>query len=157
MSRKGIERRLSAAIGRDDHDAVYKAFYHDKTALGFLHSHTHAGNALACRAALATLDIFEQDKVIEANRVKADYLNHAAQPIAFIRRVKNFRNCGMIWAFEVETPIRLFPGKFFQAALEQGLSLRPLGNTVYFMPPYIIEEQEMDLLVAGTLRALASW
>jgi adenosylmethionine-8-amino-7-oxononanoate aminotransferase len=138
-------------------DAVYNAFYHDKTALGFLHSHTHAGNALACRAALATLDIFEQDKVIEANRIKAAYLNHAAQPIALHPAVKNFRNCGMIWAFDVETHDPDFSGKFFQAALKQELSLRPLGNTVYFMPPYIIEEQEMDLLVAGTLEALASW
>ncbi|BCT68915.1 adenosylmethionine--8-amino-7-oxononanoate transaminase [Nitrosospira sp. NRS527] len=138
-------------------DVVYNAFYHDKPAFGFLHSHTHAGNALACRAALATLDIFEQDKVIEANRVKASYLNHAAQPIAFHPKVKNFRNCGMIWAFDVETPDPDFSGKFFQAALKQDLSLRPLGNTVYFMPPYTIDEQEMDLLVAGTLRALDSW
>ena len=63
----------------------------------------------------------------------------------------------MIWAFDVETPDPAFAGKFFQAALKQELSLRPLGNTVYFMPPYIIDEQEMDLLVAGTLRALDSW
>ena len=138
-------------------DGIYNAFYHDKPALGFLHSHTHAGNALACRAALATLDIFEQDKVIEANRIKASYLNHAAQPIALHPGVKNFRNCGMIWAFDVETPDPDFSGKFFRAALKQELSLRPLGNTVYFMPPYTIDEQEMDLLAAGTLRALASW
>ena len=63
----------------------------------------------------------------------------------------------MIWAFEVETSDPAFSGKFARAALEQGLSLRPLGNTVYFMPPYIIEEQEMDLLLAGTTRALNSW
>ena len=60
----------------------------------------------------------------------------------------------MIWAFEVETSDPAFASAFFQAALEQELSLRPLGNTVYFMPPYIIDEQEIDLLVAGTLRAL---
>ena len=137
--------------------AVYEAFYHDETALGFLHSHTHAGNALACRAALATLDIFEQNKIIEANRVKASYLSHVAQPIASHPKVKNFRNCGMIWAFEVETEDPAFPGKFILAALKQELSLRPLGNSVYFMPPYVINNQEMDLLVAGTLRALNSF
>lgn len=134
-------------------NAVYQAFYRDETALGFLHSHTHAGNALACRAALATLDIFEQDNIIESNRVKASYLNHAVQPIASHPRVKDFRNCGMIWAFEVRTRDPAFAGKFFQAALKQELSLRPLGNTVYFMPPYIIDEPQMDLLVTGTLRA----
>ena len=138
-------------------DRIYQAFYHDETKRGFLHSHTHAGNALACRAALATLDIFEQDNIIEANRVKATYLNHAARPITSHPKVKNFRNCGMIWAFEVETNDPDFAGKFFQAALAQELVLRPLGNTAYFMPPYIINEQEMDLLVAGTLRVLDSF
>lgn len=135
-------------------DAVYEAFYDDDVTRAFLHSHTHAGNALACRAALATLDIFEQDKIIEANRVKASYLNEAASPIASHPKVKDFRNTGMIWAFEVETADPTFSGKFFQAALKQELSLRPLGNTVYFMPPYIINEQEMDLLIAGTLRTI---
>jgi adenosylmethionine---8-amino-7-oxononanoate aminotransferase len=135
-------------------DGVYQRFYHDKTALGFLHSHTHAGNALACRAALATLDIFEQDKIIETNRVTTDYLNQAARPITLHQKVKNFRNCGMIWAFEVETSDPAFAATFFQAALKQELSLRPLGNTVYFIPPYIITPEEVDLLVKGTLRAL---
>jgi adenosylmethionine---8-amino-7-oxononanoate aminotransferase len=135
-------------------NAVYQGFYHDETTLGFLHSHTHSGNALACSAALATLDIFEQDDVIETNRGRANYLNRAAEPLASHSKVRNFRNCGMIWAFEVETGDPDFAGKFFQAALAQGLVLRPLGNTVYFMPPYIITEQEMDLLVTGTLRAL---
>ena len=78
-------------------------------------------------------------------------------PIASHPKVKNFRNCGMIWAFDVETGDPAFAQKFFQAALKQELSLRPLGNTVYFMPPYIIDQPEMDLLVAGTLRALESW
>lgn len=135
-------------------EEIYQAFYRDEMALNFLHSHTHAGNALACRAALATLDIFEQDEVIVVNRSKVKYLNQAAVPIACHPKVKNFRNCGMIWAFDVKTEDSAFPGKFFQAALEQELSLRPLGNTVYFMPPYIINQQEMDLLIAGTLRAL---
>ncbi|GAB1718468.1 MAG: adenosylmethionine-8-amino-7-oxononanoate aminotransferase apoenzyme [Nitrosospira sp.] len=135
-------------------DTVYQGFYHDDTTRGFLHSHTHSGNALACRAALATLDIFEQDDIIETNRTKVAYLNHIAKPLAFHGKVRNFRNCGMIWAFEVETGDPAFSGKFFQAALAQGLVLRPLGNTVYFMPPYIVSEQEMDWLVAGTMRAL---
>ncbi|MEY4960525.1 MAG: hypothetical protein RL610_704 [Pseudomonadota bacterium] len=137
-------------------DSVYQAFYHDETARAFLHSHTHSGNALACRAALATLDIFEQDGVIAANRIKAQYLNRVSEPITSHPKVKNFRNCGMVWAFEVETSNPAFSGKFFQAALKQGLLLRPLENTVYFMPPYVINEQEMDMLVTGTLRALDS-
>ena len=137
-------------------DSVYQAFYHDETARAFLHSHTHSGNALACRAALATLDIFEQDGVIAANLIKAQYLNRVSEPITSHPKVKNFRNCGMVWAFEVETSDPAFSGKFFQAALKQGLLLRPLEISVYFMPPYVINEQEMDMLVTGTLRALDS-
>ena len=135
-------------------DQVFQAFYHDKTAHAFLHSHSHTGNALACRAALATLDIFEQDQVIETNKIKAAYLNKIAAPLLAHPKVKNFRNCGMIWAFEVETDDPDFAARCFQAGLKQQLLLRPLGKTIYFMPPYIISEQEIDLLVNGTLHVL---
>ena len=135
-------------------DTVFQAFYDDKTAHAFLHSHSHTGNALACRAALATLDIFEHDHVIETNKIKAAYLNKIAAPLADHPKVRNFRNCGMIWAFEVETDDRDFAAKCFQAGLKQQLVLRPLGKTVYFMPPYVINEQEIDLLVKGTRHVL---
>ena len=137
-------------------DNIYHAFYDDKTSRAFLHSHTHTGNALACRAALATLDIFKHDHIIETNKIKADYLNQITQPISTHPKVTDFRNCGMIWAFEVETKDPAFTEKFFQAGLKQKLLLRPLGNTVYFMPPYVINEQEMKLLADGTLHVLNS-
>ena len=60
----------------------------------------------------------------------------------------------MIWAFDVETTDPLFPRKFYSAALDRELLLRPLGNTVYFMPPYVIEEDQMDMLVNGTCAIL---
>jgi len=135
-------------------DAIFQAFYDDKTAHAFLHSHSHTGNALACRAALATLDIFEQDQVINRNKIKAAYLNKIATPLSVHLKVRNFRNCGMIWAFEVETDDPNFAAKCFQAGLNQKLILRPLGKTIYFMPPYIINEQEMNLLIDGTLHVL---
>lgn len=134
--------------------AVFQAFYHDKTSQAFLHSHSHTGNALACRAALATLDLFEQNNVIETNRTKASYLNQLLQPLPSHPRVKNFRNCGMIWAFEVITEDTAFTNTFFKKALDKQLLLRPLGNTVYFMPPYIIDEEEMDWLVKGVSHIL---
>lgn len=135
-------------------DKVFQAFYDDKTAHAFLHSHSHTGNALACRAALATLDIFEHDHVIEANKIKAAYLNKIAAPLADHPKVRNFRNCGMIWAFEVETDDHDFAAKCFQAGLKQQLVLRPLGKTVYFMPPYVINEPEINLLINGTRHVL---
>jgi adenosylmethionine-8-amino-7-oxononanoate aminotransferase len=68
------------------------------------------------------------------------------------RAVRNWRNTGMIWAFEVDTPHADFAQRCFALALENELLLRPIGNTMYFMPPYIITEPEMDLLVNRTLR-----
>jgi len=135
-------------------DRIFQTFYHDKTAHAFLHSHTHTGNALACRAALATLDLFEQNQVLESNKIKAEYLNEIVKPLASHPKVKDFRNCGMIWAFEVETANADFPAKCFEAGLKQKILLRPLGNTIYFMPPYVINEQEIDLLVNGTLHVI---
>jgi len=121
-------------------------------ASGFLHSHSYTGNPLACRAALATLDIFAQDNVLAMNRSKAAYMNDIATPLREHRSVRNWRNTGMIWAFEVETPQSDFARRCFALALGDELLLRPIGNTIYFMPPYIINELEMDLLVSRTLR-----
>lgn len=135
-------------------DAVYGAFWDDEVARGFLHSHSYTGNPLACRAALASLDIFEQDGVLEANARRTRELTQRAAPIRHHPRVRYFRNTGMIWAFDVDTADPQFPRKVFREALKHELLLRPLGNTVYFMPPYVIESEEAELLVAGTLRTL---
>jgi len=135
-------------------DAVYQAFLDDDVSRGFLHSHSYTGNPLACRAALATLDIFEEDGVIADNHAKSALLSALAEPIRAHPRVSGFRNTGMIWAFEVETADPHFPRRWFQAALGEGLLLRPLGNTVYFMPPYVIREEEVHWLVRGTLKLL---
>ena len=139
---------LSVVMTRDE---IYQAFYADETARGFLHSHSYTGNPLACRAALATLDIFAQDDVLAANRNKAAYLNGIARPLSEHHAVRNWRNTGMIWAFEVVSPHRDFAQRCFALALQNELLLRPIGNTVYFMPPYVIGEVEMQLLVTRTL------
>ncbi len=132
-------------------DEVYQAFYADEVARGFLHSHSYTGNPLACRAALATLDIFAQDDVLHINCSKAAYFNRIAAPLREHPKVRNFRNTGMIWAFEVESPHTDFAQRCFALALQQELLLRPMGNTVYFMPPYVIGEEEMQMLVERTL------
>jgi adenosylmethionine-8-amino-7-oxononanoate aminotransferase len=132
-------------------DEIYQAFYGDEMTSGFLHSHSYTGNPLACRAALATLDIFARDDVLAVNRGKAAYLNGISAPLREHRAVHNWRNTGMIWAFEVDTVQPNFAQRCFALALENELLLRPLGNTIYFMPPYIIDEPEMDWLVNRTL------
>ena len=142
---------LSVTMTNDD---IYRAFYDDEMARGFLHSHSYSGNALACRAALAVLDIFEADDVIAVNLTKSAQISARCQTIGRHPRVRHFRNTGMIWAFDVQTQDPLFPRKFHEAALRRGLLLRPIGNTVYFMPPYIIEGGHTDMLVDGTLAIL---
>ena len=89
---------LACVLSRD---AIYAAFYDDDVTRGFLHSHSYTGNALACRAALAVLDIFRDDDVIAVNRDKASRFDAIAAPLAGHRKVRAFRRTGMIWAFEV--------------------------------------------------------
>jgi adenosylmethionine---8-amino-7-oxononanoate aminotransferase len=134
--------------------SVYEAFYDDEVARGFLHSHSYCGNPLACRAALASLDIFEQDQVLAANREKMRALTALCAPLREHPKVRHFRNTGMIWAFEVQSEDPHFSRKCFREALDHGLLLRPLGNTVYFMPPYVIGPEDMIHLVDATLRTL---
>lgn len=135
-------------------DEVYQAFYADEVARGFLHSHSYTGNPLACRAALATLDIFAAEDVLDGNRAKAAYLNRISAPLREHPKVGNFRNTGMIWAFEVRSRRADFAQHCFSTALEHGLLLRPMGNTVYFMPPYVIGENEIDILIEQTLKII---
>jgi adenosylmethionine-8-amino-7-oxononanoate aminotransferase len=132
-------------------DAIYQQFYHRDIARGFLHSHSYTGNPLACRAALATLDIFEQDDVLTQNRVKAARLTAALAPLATHAQVKHFRQRGMIWAFDAQTDDPTFSRRFFSCALENELLLRPIGRTVYLMPPYILDDAEIDGLAERTL------
>lgn len=142
---------LSAVMATDE---VYDAFYHDDVARGFLHSHSYTGNALACRAALATLDIFEQDSVIASNAGKAVRFDALANSLKAHPTVRQFRHLGMIWAFEVSTDNPRFGRDFSLAALERELLLRPIGNTVYFMPPYIVDDDQWRHLVEGTIACI---
>jgi len=145
---------LSVVLTGED---VYGAFYDEYSKLkAFLHSHSYTGNPLACAAALATLDIFESDGVIERNRGKSLYLGGRARELEEHAHVAEVRQCGMIVAAEVVKDRRSrepYPwterrGQIvYRYALERGVLLRPIGNVVYFMPPYIVDESEIDLMV----------
>lgn len=136
-------------------DTVYDAFYHPDTARGFLHSHSYTGNPLACTAALATLQIFDDDEVIHRNQSRAEKIAMALEAIANDPAVSHVRQRGMIAAFDV-TPVRNegFARRFFATALEKELLLRPIGTTVYWMPPYIVSDDEIALLGKRTLDVL---
>jgi adenosylmethionine-8-amino-7-oxononanoate aminotransferase len=145
---------LSAVLTTDE---VYDAFYDDYAKqTAFLHSHSYTGNPLACAAALATLEIFATDDVIVRNRARAAYLGARASVLADHPHVAEVRQSGMIVAAEYvrDKQSRLpFPWserrgrRIYRHALERGVLLRPIGDVVYFMPPYTVTETEMDLMV----------
>jgi len=132
---------------------VYEAFYDEYTTLrGFLHSHSYTGNALACAAALATMDLFEQRDVLADNRDLAAQMLDAVSPLRDHDHVGDIRQTGMILAVEMvaqRDPMIQYDWKerrgiqVYQHAMSNGVLLRPIGNVVYFMPPYVINPDEI--------------
>jgi adenosylmethionine-8-amino-7-oxononanoate aminotransferase len=135
-------------------DRVYEAFYDDDVARGFLHSHSYTGNPLACRAALATLELFERDDVIARNERLAHELDAVFAPLSQHSRVRHARRLGMVWAWDVADAPPSFARGFHRHALARGVLLRPIGNTVYAMPPYAIDAESGAWLAKGALAAL---
>ena len=138
-------------------DAVYAAFYDVDVARGFLHSHSYTGNPLACRAALATLELFEQSDVLADNARTALQLDQTFAPLTQHPAIRNARRLGMLWAWDVDpTYIHAphFARRYARHALAQGVLLRPIGNTIYAMPPYAIDAETGAHLAQGALAAL---
>lgn len=137
---------------------IYDAFYGDYNQnKGFLHSHTYSGNALGCTIALEVLKIFEEENILEKNKEKAEILNRITrEELENDPWVGEIRNIGLINAIElVENKENKsnFPGnkrigyEVYKRALEKGVLLRPIGNVMYFNPPYIITEEQMREMV----------
>jgi adenosylmethionine-8-amino-7-oxononanoate aminotransferase len=144
---------LSLVLSRAD---IHQAFVADDTGRSFLHSHSYTGNPLACRAALATLDLFEQDRVIEQNRLRAQWLASAMAALAADARLCQVRQRGLIWAADVcpELAGERFAARFHQAALAQGVLARPIGNTLYVLPPYTFDAAQAKWLAQRLHAAL---
>lgn len=135
-------------------DTVYQAFYDDDVARGFLHSHSYTGNPLACRAALATLELFEKNDVLARNVMLTQTISQAFAPLTSHARIKNARQLGMIWAWDANTTSPSFSRRYQQQAMTHGVLLRPIGNTIYAMPPYVMDEGAATHLAQGALAAL---
>ncbi len=131
-------------------DEVYNAFYCDYNEhKAFLHSHSYTGNPLACSAALATLEIFEQNDILGENDKKRVYIKKQLAKFSNLSNVKEIRQQGMISAVELEgyEPHERIGVRIYEYALSQGVLLRPLGNVIYFMPPYTITYKEIDKMI----------
>jgi adenosylmethionine-8-amino-7-oxononanoate aminotransferase len=143
--------------------AIYDGFLDDSRERAFLHSHSYTGNPLACAAALASLGIFESDDVLARNRVTAARMTELAAPLAGLPHVADVRQAGMILAFELTRdgrrqapfdPALRVGLRAYRAALAQGVVLRPLGDTLYWMPPYCIDAEQLQLLAQVTRHAI---
>ncbi|MDD1621522.1 MAG: adenosylmethionine--8-amino-7-oxononanoate transaminase [Methylococcaceae bacterium] len=137
-------------------DTVYQAFYDNYQNLtAFLHSHSYTGNALGCRAALATIGIFQHQDVIGNNLKLAAAMAKAVERFQDHPNVAEVRQTGMIVAIELvknKSAREPYPWqqrrglKVYRHALSHGVLLRPLGNVIYFMPPYVITEKEINMM-----------
>ena len=137
-------------------EAVFQSFWSEDVARGFLHSHSYTGNALACAAANAVLDRFASDAVLEKNLEQAALLAAAFAPLADDPRVEHLRQRGMILAFDLraESAGERFSERFHLAARERELLIRPIGRTVYLMPPYLIDAATAQFLFDTVLATL---
>ncbi|MEO6688081.1 MAG: adenosylmethionine--8-amino-7-oxononanoate transaminase [Dokdonella sp.] len=145
---------------------VYAAFYAEYSAgKAFLHSHSYTGNPLACRAALATLSVLRDEPVLERNRTLAAHMAAKLAPLVDHPHVADVRQTGMIAAIELvrDKATRVpFPAaerrglRVYRHGLERGAVLRPLGNVVYFMPPYCITPEEIDFMVDVAIEGIAA-
>ena len=129
-------------------DTIYSAFYSDRMAASFLHSHSYTGNPLACRAALASLDLFQEDAVLEKNKIRSQSIQEAFLWAHDHIAIEHVRQQGMILAFDVKASAISNLGSFskvmFQRGLQEGVLIRPIGRTVYVMPPYILSADEIN-------------
>ena len=138
--------------------SIYQAFYSDQTQHGFLHSHSYTGNPLACTAALACLEIFKSENVLNENKTRAQDLANAFAWAKSDSRVEHWRQQGMILAFDIKQDqiknLATFPREMFSQCIDKGLLIRPIGNTVYVMPPYILSTEETSQMGKAVARAL---
>lgn len=142
---------------------LYDGFLDDSRERAFLHSHSYTGNPLACAAALASLSIFESDDVLARNRATAAKMSALAAQVGAHRHVADVRQAGMIVAFELArdgdkaTPFDAASRiglHAYRAALDRGVVLRPLGDVLYWMPPYCIDDAQLALLAETTSAAI---
>ncbi|MDR0690736.1 MAG: adenosylmethionine--8-amino-7-oxononanoate transaminase [Streptococcaceae bacterium] len=148
-------------------DRIYHAFYGDyHQHIAFMHSHTYAGNPLGCAAALGVLDVLENENILDLATKRSFYLTKKLnEALGNHQNVGEIRHLGLIHAIELVAD-RQTKKKFnsswrigyqiYKKALELGLLLRPLGDILYFNPPLIITESQIDEAVVKCLQAMDS-
>jgi adenosylmethionine-8-amino-7-oxononanoate aminotransferase len=126
---------------------IYDAFYSNDVNKGFFHAHTYSANPVACSAAIAGIELLESNEI--QNNIKRITQLHSdfSLKISNHPKVKLTRKLGVIFALEVNQEEDSMYGslrdKLFNFYIEQGVYLRPLGNTIYILPPFTISDAEL--------------
>ncbi len=132
-------------------DGIYDAFMHGaENAIELFHGYTYSGHPLACAAAQATLDIYEEEGLFDhANRLSG-YWEEAVHSLKGFPHVIDIRNLGLVAGIELES----IPGKVgsraydcFVRCFENGLLIRTTGDIIALSPPLIIQKQHIDHLI----------
>jgi len=146
-------------------DEIYNAFYDDyKELKAFMHSHSFTGNPLSCTAAVESLKIFDEENILKRNEIKSQLINdYAKEYFDYHKYIGEYRQLGMVGAIElVEDKITKKPFdwkkrvgyEIYKIALRKGLLIRPLGNVIYFMPPYVIDESDIKFMIEETYNSI---
>jgi beta-alanine--pyruvate transaminase len=132
-------------------EGIYDAFMNaPENAIELFHGYTYSGHPVACAAALATLDIYEEERLFERADKLADYWENAVHLLKGVRHVIDVRNLGLVAGIELES-IAGKPGKrafdCFLQCYEKGLLIRTTGDIIALSPPLIIEKEHIDRIV----------
>lgn len=128
---------------------IFEAFYSEDLAKGFFHGHTYTANPLACTAALAALDLLQDEQILAGRKQLIDSHATFLEELREMSGVKDPRQCGVILAFELDTEMERYGNlrdKLYKDFMRQGVFLRPLGNTIYTLPPYITGEEGLQMI-----------
>ena len=148
--------KLSHPVSLSDFDNIYNAFYDEYEKLNaFLHSHSYTANPIACSAANATLDIFKDKDVIKKNKLLSAHMTKCFESLKDHPNVSDVRQKGMVLAIELIKDKKRKVSydwkerrgiRAYLHGLKNNVLMRPLGNVLYFMPPYVITKKEISFV-----------
>ena len=136
---------------------VYAAFYADEIAKGLFHGHTYSANPLACAAALAGIELLNSEEIQQDISRVTKYHQEFKTKLKKHPKVRNIRQLGVILAFELDVKMERYGevrNKLFKHFMDSGVFLRPLGNTIYILAPYVISNKELEKIYQSIETAL---
>lgn len=136
---------------------VYDAFYSDEISKGLFHGHTYSANPLACTAALAGIELLTSEEIQKDIKRVTRFHKEFGEKIKSHPKVKNVRQLGVIFAFDLDIEMERYGNlrnRLFSHFMERGVFLRPLGNTVYILAPFIISEEQLHKIYGSIESAL---